>query len=165
MDKQIIIDADKCTGCKLCEMACSLEKEGECGTVYSRIKVIKMHNGVNMPILCLQCEDAVCAKVCPVHAIVRDSNGALVIDYALCIGCKVCFAVCPFGAISLHPRHKKVIKCDLCDGKPVCVNYCQPKALSFERKDRADLIKKRRVAQTIYVTSHKGKVAKGSLKV
>ena len=127
----------------MCEMACSLEKEGECNRVYSRIKVIKLDEGMDIPSVCLQCEDPVCEKVCPVKAIARDSNGTVLIDYESCIGCKMCLALCPLGAISLNPQSKKIIKCDLCSGDPTCVKFCQPKAIDFVRRDRVDIVKKR----------------------
>lgn len=127
----------------MCEMACSLEKEGECNRAYSRIKVIKLDEGMDIPSVCLQCEDPVCEKVCPVKAIARDSNGTVLIDYESCIGCKMCLALCPLGAISLNPQSKKIIKCDLCSGDPTCVKFCQPKAIDFVRRDRVDIVKKR----------------------
>jgi carbon-monoxide dehydrogenase iron sulfur subunit len=130
-------------------MACSLEKEGECNRAYSRIKVIKLDEGMDIPSVCLQCEDPVCEKVCPVKAIERDSNGTLLIDYESCIGCKMCLALCPLGAISLNPQSKKIIKCDLCSGDPTCVKFCQPKAIDFIRKDRVDIVKKRVAARKV----------------
>ena len=64
----------------MCEMACSLEKEGECNRTYSRIKVAKFNEGLDVPTVCLQCEEPICEDKCPVKAIARDANGALVID-------------------------------------------------------------------------------------
>lgn len=138
MHKQLIIDTDKCNGCRMCEMACSLEKEGECSTSYSRIRVIKIDESLDVPIVCLQCEDPVCEKVCPVKAITRNRIGALCINNDLCIGCKICAKVCPFGALFFNPRLKKIMKCDLCKGDPSCVKFCQPKAIEYLRKNRRD---------------------------
>jgi carbon-monoxide dehydrogenase iron sulfur subunit len=159
MERQLVIDIDRCTGCRMCEMACSLEKEGECSRVFSRIKVVKMEQGIDLPLVCLQCEEAVCMKVCPVRAISRNTIGTIVVDYEVCIGCKVCLALCPFGAISLDPKRRKVIKCDLCGGQPQCVRFCQPKALSYVRKDKVDAVKRRRMAEKIYVQEHGGHLA------
>ncbi len=138
MDKQLTIDLDKCNGCRMCEMACSLEKEGECSTRYSRIRVIKINESLDVPIVCLQCEDPVCEKVCPVKAITRSDIGALWINNDLCNGCKICVKVCPFGAVFFNPRLKKIIKCDLCNGDPSCVKFCQPKAIEYVRKNQWD---------------------------
>jgi carbon-monoxide dehydrogenase iron sulfur subunit len=141
LGKQLVIDMDKCTGCRMCEMACSLEKEGECNRAYSRIRVVKLNEGIDVPTVCLQCEDPGCEKVCPVKAITRDSNGAFVIDYESCVGCKKCLTSCPIGAVWLDPRSKKIIKCDLCNGDPTCVKFCQPKAIDFIQKETVDTVK------------------------
>jgi anaerobic carbon-monoxide dehydrogenase iron sulfur subunit len=147
LEKQFVIDVSKCTGCQMCEMACSLEKEGECNRAYSRIRVVKLNEGVDIPVVCLQCEDPVCEKICPVKAVTRDSNGALIIDYASCIECKKCVVSCPIGAVWLDPRSKKILKCDLCNGDPTCVKFCQPKAIDFVKKDAVDIVKKRIAAR------------------
>lgn len=131
-------------------MACSLGKEGECSTIYSRIKVIKVGEGIALPIVCLQCEDAICEKVCPVRAISKNPNGIVVVDYELCIGCKACLALCPLGVITLDPKRKRIVKCDLCNGEPRCVKFCQPKAIEFVRKDLVDMPKRRSIAEKIY---------------
>lgn len=49
--------------------------------------------------MCRHCEDAPCARVCPVNAI-RHEADAIVLNETLCIGCKLCALVCPFGAIT-----------------------------------------------------------------
>lgn len=138
MNNQLTIDLNKCNGCRMCEMACSLEKEGECSTRYSRIRVIKINESLDVPIVCLQCKEPVCEKVCPVKAIERNNIGALLINNDLCIGCKICVKACPFGAIFFNPRLKKLIKCDLCKGDPSCVKFCQPKAIEYVGKNRGD---------------------------
>ncbi|WP_247872074.1 4Fe-4S dicluster domain-containing protein [Azospirillum sp. TSO35-2] len=51
------------------------------------------------PVLCHQCEDAPCARVCPVNAITHAAD-AIVLDEKICIGCKMCALACPFGAIT-----------------------------------------------------------------
>lgn len=39
--KVLIVDADKCTGCNVCELACSMAKHGEYNPQKSLIKVMK----------------------------------------------------------------------------------------------------------------------------
>lgn len=160
LGKQLTIDMDKCTGCRMCEMACSLEKERECNRAYSRIRVVKLNEGMDMPVVCLQCEDPVCEKVCPVKAITRDSNGALVIDYESCVGCKKCLTSCPIGATWLDPRSKKIIKCDLCNGDPTCVKFCQPNAIDFIKKDTIDIVKKRIATRNVLESTQARKLLK-----
>ena len=79
---------------------------------------------------CRHCLRAPCMEVCPAEALKRDpSTGAVVVDEALCIGCRDCVFACPFGAIKMEAG--KAIKCDLCGGDPACVRHCPTRALSF----------------------------------
>ena len=73
MPKVLTVNPEKCTGCRICELACSVNKEGMVNTSLSRIKVIKWEmEGFYVPMFCQQCEDPLCAAVCPVNAINRD---------------------------------------------------------------------------------------------
>ncbi|RLF98060.1 MAG: hypothetical protein DRN49_06520, partial [Thaumarchaeota archaeon] len=84
----LLVDVDKCTGCRLCELICSIQHYRVFNPRRSRITVIRDdEKGVFIPITCFQCEDPPCMKICPVHAIYRDKNGAVRIDYERCIGC------------------------------------------------------------------------------
>ena len=141
--KEITIDADKCTGCHGCEMACSIKHYLVCGTHYSRIRIQEFRE-VNtfIPIKCQACEDAPCMDVCPMTARVRQENGAVVTDPLKCIGCHVCIQACPFGAVVVDPTDGKTMSCDLCDDDPMgpwCVKACtMHKALRFvDAKDAA----------------------------
>lgn len=48
---------------------------------------------------CHHCEGAVCALVCPVHAITH-ADDHIALDENVCVGCKMCALACPFGAIT-----------------------------------------------------------------
>jgi Fe-S-cluster-containing hydrogenase component 2 len=136
MQKQLIIDLERCTGCRMCEMVCSLEKEGECSRSSSRIKVAKIDGALDVPVVCFQCVEPICQEKCPVKAIARDANGALIIDPKKCISCKTCVAVCPIGAVWFDAHRRRILKCDLCHGDPACVKFCQPQAIStFEKTE------------------------------
>lgn len=149
MEKTLVVDAEKCTGCRTCEVVCSFYHERECNPSKSRIHVIKWEEaGLDIPMVCQQCELPVCAKVCPVKAISRNTEtGALEINYDLCIGCRMCFLACPFGAITLDKETKRVLKCDLCGGDPKCTTYCSAEAIEFMHTSKATLIMKRKSAQ------------------
>ncbi|CDL37687.1 Fe-S-cluster-containing hydrogenase components 2 [Citrobacter freundii] len=93
MNRFIIADANKCIGCRTCEVACvvSHQDNQDCAsltpeTFLPRIHVIKGVN-VSTATLCRQCEDAPCANVCPNGAISRD-KGFVHVMQERCIGCK-----------------------------------------------------------------------------
>ena len=132
--KRLYAEIERCSGCRACEMACSVQHEGRFGSSLSRIKVAKLESkGIDGPVFCRQCSDAPCVKSCPVGAISSSEvTGAKIVEGGTCIGCGECVEACPFGAISLHPETGKAIVCDLCGGAPRCVERCPLKVLSYE---------------------------------
>ena len=133
MAKVLMIDYEKCTGCRLCELVCSVKHEGVSNPARSRIKIVKWEwEGRYVPMSCQQCESAPCMAICPVKAISRNGDmGRVEVDYDVCIGCRMCIAICPFGAMSFDTLARKVIKCDFCDGDPQCVRFCEPGAVQY----------------------------------
>jgi anaerobic carbon-monoxide dehydrogenase iron sulfur subunit len=160
MAKVLYINHEKCTGCRLCELVCSVSHDGISNPARSRIRVMKWEQeGLYIPMSCQQCQDAPCMNVCPVKAISRDEELARVtVDYDKCIGCRSCVAVCPFGAMSFNSIDRKVMKCDLCDGDPQCVRFCDMKAVDFVNADYVSIEKKRDAAQRISKASKEGVV-------
>lgn len=149
MEKMIVLDYDKCIGCRTCETVCSLIHEGRINPVEARISIVKYEQvGVNIPTLCQKCEDPACMAACPMKAIAFNSSMGTQIDYTKCIGCKMCIMACPIGGVSLDPINKKVIMCDLCRGDPQCVKSCPEQALeyvdvsTFSPKKRRESVKK-----------------------
>jgi Fe-S-cluster-containing hydrogenase component 2 len=126
-------------------MVCAIEHTGVNSPSRSRIHVIKWPwEGFELPMLCLQCEEAPCIAVCPKNALSQDTRlGRVALDYDLCIGCKMCVIACPFGGIGIDTVSRSVIKCDLCDGDPTCVRFCDPGALQFVPASTVNLVKKR----------------------
>jgi len=148
MSFQMIIDIPKCTGCGICELACSLYHEKECNPEKSRSRVIRYEDeGIlySIPIVCQQCEKPLCQEVCPAKAITRDQKtNALVVDGKRCIGCRCCSTVCPFGCISVDNKLKRAVKCNYCEGEPKCVEFCPTGALSFVNLAKVSISKRRR---------------------
>ena len=144
----LVIDHDKCTGCRRCELVCSVFHEGVSNPSKARIKVEKWEwEGLYIPMTCRQCVDAPCMNVCPVKAIERDdAQGKVSVDYDKCIVCRSCVAVCPFGAMNFNPAEKKVFKCDLCDGNPQCVRFCDMKAVDYIDSRKESTVRKRDAA-------------------
>ena len=145
MAKMIVIDQKACTGCRQCELVCSVKHTGTADPSRSRIHVIKWEaEGFYLPSTCQQCIEAACAVVCPKNALTRvRAEDRVVLDYDLCIGCKMCVMACPFGAMGIDTKEDRVIKCDHCGGDPTCVKFCEAGALRYEDTATANLSKKR----------------------
>lgn len=152
MKKLLAINAELCTGCRLCERVCSVFHEGVSNPARSRIHIIKWEaESFYLPMVCQQCEEPVCVAVCPKSATTKrsDGSGVVTINYELCIGCHICVAACPFGGTSVDPMTNKIIKCDLCDGDPMCVKFCETGAIEFVGLEAAVLKKKRKAGEKI----------------
>jgi Fe-S-cluster-containing hydrogenase component 2 len=138
----IAAQEENCTGCRLCELACSSTKEGEFISGRSRIKVV--HNGLegwSRPSVCLQCDEPMCMAVCPVEAISKSVTSTgdhiVLVDRDECIACQRCIVACPFGAMDFF-KESRATKCDLCQGSPKCVEFCFYDCLHFvELSDEA----------------------------
>jgi len=149
MGKVLMVNYDKCTGCRLCEMVCSVLHEGVSNPSKGRIKCVKWEwEGRYVPMICQQCVDAPCMNVCPAKAIYRDETlNRVMVDQELCIGCRMCVAACPFGAMGFNPDTKKVFKCDMCDGDPQCVRFCETHAIEYVEVSEVNRIKQTNAAE------------------
>ncbi|HFN1079529.1 TPA: 4Fe-4S dicluster domain-containing protein [Klebsiella aerogenes] len=139
MNRFIIADAQKCIGCRTCEVACvvSHQQDQDYSTVSAkrftpRIRVVKSDE-LSTATLCRQCEDAPCANVCPEGAI-RHEGDVWRVEQRLCIGCKSCMVACPYGTMTvmLTDEGVQALKCDLCAHRqtgPACVAACPTQAL------------------------------------
>ena len=148
MAKILILSPEKCTNCRTCELACSFRHEQEFNPTRSRVSVLSYEKaGISVPIMCLQCDNAACVKVCPVGAITRnEETGAMVINQIRCISCKMCINACPFGSTGYDDVNRSIIKCDLCDGNPECAKNCPSGAIVFRESNTANLNKKKAIA-------------------
>ena len=133
MGKMLMIHPDKCTGCRNCELACSMEHEGSFRPMAWRVHVYSWEReGFSVPMMCQQCDDAACVSVCMPKAMHRDAETGLVsVDQSRCIGCKMCVQACPFGSAAWDSVTRKILKCDTCDGDPACVTFCPNQALEW----------------------------------
>ena len=122
----------QCTGCRMCELVCSFTHSRIFNPSLSRIRVTTRETElIDFPVICRQCLNPPCQKVCPTQAISRNSLGANQIEEELCIGCGECVSACPFGAIYIPTGEKVPISCDLCGGDPQCVAYCPREVLTY----------------------------------
>ncbi|MBN2239045.1 MAG: 4Fe-4S dicluster domain-containing protein [Dehalococcoidales bacterium] len=132
-DKVLYVDYEKCTGCRECEVACSIFNTGTSDPSLSRIKVLKWEwDRMYLPMTCQNCENPFCVEVCPTKACHFDEKLCrVVIEKKICIGCKTCIIACPFGAPFLDYSLGISVKCDYCDGDPQCVKACRYDAVRY----------------------------------
>lgn len=136
MTKTLVIEPEKCTSCRLCELVCSEQAVGAYRPSRSHIRVaIHAADPLYLPVVCIQCDDAPCIEACPAEALVRDPRtGAVVVVEEKCDECGQCESACPYGAIRCVDGRAR--KCELCGGDPECVRFCSPGALRYEEQEQ-----------------------------
>lgn len=131
---RVRVDAQRCTGCRICESICTFTNFGEFNPKRARIWVVKMERMfLDVPVVCRQCTKPPCVEACPEDALVKDDLGILQVKEELCSGCEACIEACPFGAIALDPVAGVALACHMCrplaNGRPACVEWCPTGAL------------------------------------
>ncbi len=147
MEKLLLVDMDKCTGCKQCSLACSLIKEDLFDPARGRIKVLKKEDiALGIQLLCEQCDTHPCIESCPDGALSRDEKtGIITVDEGICTECGSCVESCPYHGIRLHPTTMKPMFCDLCGGDPYCVKHCVPGAITWVKKTDDNVKEKKKL--------------------
>ncbi len=157
--KAFLVDADKCTSCKLCVIACKDEHvdasyapwtgpQPDTGHFWvdiltherGRIPRVKM---TYQPLFCQHCEDAPCIKACPEDAIETRGDGLVWIDEKSCTGCGECQPACPYDVIFMNSELGVAQKCTGCAHRvdeglqPRCADVCPHEAILFGDEDDA----------------------------
>ena len=143
--KRIMIEADKCDGCKNCSIACmQSHRSDSSGTVYdldftdpineSRNTILIDSNKKYKPLFCRHCEQPECVMACMSGAMSKDSaTGHVMYDVDKCGACFMCVMSCPYGVLKPDRATKTyVVKCDFCvenNEDPNCVKMCPTKAI------------------------------------
>ncbi len=137
-----LINLDRCTGCRSCEISCKMEHELPAGPIRPmRVMELgpekvgeKLHYDF-IPMNCFHCGNAPCIEACPTGAMQKRDDGIVFVDRESCIGCKQCIKTCPFGAPQYDPASGKIEKCDLCMHRidaglvPACSSKCPTNAI------------------------------------
>lgn len=148
--KVLAINPHKCSGCRLCELACSLKNTGEFNPARARIQVIGYDDPFCLSMTCLQCEQPYCMEACPTRGITKDpSTGVVSVSKEKCVGCKLCTLACPFGNIFFSSDDRVAVKCQLCDGQPECALFCPTGALEFREAEVATMAKKTTLSERL----------------
>jgi len=164
MHKAVLYDANKCIGCRACQVACKqwnqlpAETTTNTGTLENPLKLSAHtftkiqfteaeHNGkfhfVFTKLQCMHCEHPACATACPVAALQKTENGSVIYDDNRCFGCRYCQLACPFGIPNFEWDKPMpwIRKCTFCADRqggglePACVTTCPTDALKFGERD------------------------------
>jgi len=139
----LMTDAKLCIGCHACEVACKQEFDLPVGPRWIRVVQVgprKVGGKLRMdfvPVYCRHCGKPPCADVCPVKAITKRSDGIVLVNKELCIGCKRCLEACPFGVMQFNAKKAAAEMCNLCVHRvdkglaPRCIQHCPTGALFF----------------------------------
>jgi len=139
----LMIDLERCIGCKSCEAACKAEHG--LGPSENRNRVIWLGNtedpGLDfLTLSCQHCERPACLRACPVNpkAITKDpETGVVKINESRCTGCGECVIACPYGAMGYDQIDHHAVKCDLCQDRrddglsTACATVCPGEAITL----------------------------------
>lgn len=123
-------DSSRCSGCRACLVACSINLFGENNPKKSALNIIAHFPapGEFQIQVCTQCGE--CAAVCPNNAIQLNERGAYYVVADLCDSCEACVYVCPEKVMRVRVElSNHAWKCDSCGD---CITVCGTSALSFE---------------------------------
>jgi len=132
--KTIRIDADKCNGCRSCEVICSAfhaaEKYGSSNPARARIRVVRDPlRDIYVPVFAGDYAPAECTG--------RDRY---IIDGKEYEECAFCRASCSSRDVFKEPDSGLPLKCDMCEDdpaleEPLCVQWCLNDALTYEERE------------------------------
>src|SRR5688572_11552348 len=136
------IDLRKCIGCHACTIACKAEHEIPIGVNRCWVKTVEKGAFPDtrrffFPVLCNQCTDAPCVRICPTGALFKRRDGIVDLHGDSCIGCRACMEACPYDQLFIDPNTHTAEKCNFCANRvenkllPSCVSVCPTECRIF----------------------------------
>jgi len=119
---RIKVEKERCSGCHLCEMVCSLFHLGTLNIEKSAIRIERddLNSSLNTPLVCRQCRKMKCLAK-------EETDEAAEKNRFLWDESRV--KACPFKA--LFAFGEAAYHCDLCGGDPQCTKVCTPGAITL----------------------------------
>ncbi len=143
----LLIDLERCTGCKSCEAACKTEHRLGPGEYRNKVVWASELEEAGLAFLtltCQHCERPACLRACPVNpkAISKDPvTGIVRVDESRCTGCGECVIACPYSAMGFDAQGHHAVKCDLCvdrraegEKTTACASVCPTQAIRFGKR-------------------------------
>jgi Fe-S-cluster-containing dehydrogenase component/formate-dependent nitrite reductase membrane component NrfD len=136
------IDLRKCIGCHACTIACKAEHQIPVGVNRCWVKTVEKGTFPEtrrffFPVLCNQCDEAPCARICPTNALFKRRDGIVDLNGESCIGCRACMEACPYDQLFIDPNTHTAEKCNFCANRvenrlqPACVSVCPTECRIF----------------------------------
>ena len=136
------IDLRKCIGCHACTIACKAEHDIPIGVNRCWVKTVEKGSFPEtrrffFPVLCNQCDEAPCVRICPTRALVKRRDGIVDLHGDSCIGCRACMEACPYDQLFIDPNTQTAEKCNFCANRvendllPSCVSVCPTQCRIF----------------------------------
>ncbi len=122
---KLVVEKEKCSGCHLCEMVCSLAHLGVINSEKSAIRIEKddLVTSMNKPVVCRQCKKMKC---------LGEESASAELEKQKFLWNKERSQRCSFKA--LPSFEDSAYHCDLCGGAPECVKVCTTGAITVSSK-------------------------------